>query len=256
MILDQFETMISFANACKYSSLNYVDYEDVESAEVIRYDDSLLLLYDKSNNPSEIHYATNDLSVLLDGIKTYHLEGLIKFIPFNNISQFELYDFKIHCIYQDYFLKDLKSASARLSKAYDIRFATLEEAKEISEISKACSGQSRGFFGETEAWIKEWLAENEIIVKYINGKIVGFCCVSIYGEGTTLWIRELAVHPAFQGKGIGKSLMEMGIHYGLSKGAQKSFLAVDIENKNAIRLYTYFGYEAKENDVEVQLIKK
>ena len=48
MILHQFETMISFANACKYSSLNYVDYEDVESAEVIRYDDSLLLLYDKS----------------------------------------------------------------------------------------------------------------------------------------------------------------------------------------------------------------
>ena len=93
-------------------------------------------------------------------------------------------------------------------------------------------------------------------MKYINGKIVGFCCVSIYGEGTTLWIRELAVHPDFQGKGIGKSLMEMGLHYGLSKCAQKSFLAVDIENKNAIRLYTHFGYEAKENDVEVQMIKK
>lgn len=256
MILDQFETMISFANACKYSSLNYVDYEEIESAEVIRYDDSLLLLYDKSSNPSEIHYATNELSILLEDIKANHLEGLIKFIPFNDISQFEFYGFEIHCIFQDFILKDLISASTLLKSVYDTRFATLEDVKIIADISQACSGLSRGYYGETEAWLVEWLAENEIIVKCIDHKVVGFCCVSIYGEGTTLWIRELAVHPDFQGKGIGKSLMEMGIHYGISKGAQKSFLAVDIENKNAIRLYTYFGYEAKENDVEVQMIKK
>lgn len=255
MEINQFEPMMSFAKGCKYSSLSYVDYEEVKSSEVIRYDQSLLLLHKKSNDLSEIHYATNDLEELLDGITTNNIEGLIKFIPFDSIGQFELNGFRIHCVYQDYLLKNLNVASKLLNTECEIQFATLEQAKELSNISQACSGLSRGFFGETEEWVKEWLIENEIIVKYIHGKLIGFCCVSIYAEGTMLWIRELAVHPDFQGKGFGKELMGMAIQYGLSKGAQKSFLAVDIENKTAIVLYEYYGYEAKVNEIEVQMLK-
>ncbi len=255
MELNQFEPMMFFAQGCKYSSLSYVDYEEVKASEIIRYDQSLLLLHKKSNDLSEIHYATDDLEELLDSIRTSNLKGLIKFIPFDTIGQFEFNDFKIHCVYQDYFLNNLNIASKSLDTKHEIKFATLEEAKKLSDISQACSGLSRGFFGETEEWIRDWLIENEIIVKYINGKLIGFCCVSIYAEGTTLWIRELAVHPDFQGKGFGKELMGMAIKYGLSKGAQKSFLAVDIENKTAIHLYEYYGYEAKVNEIEVQMLK-
>lgn len=255
MDLKQFESMISFATKCKYSSLSYVEYEDVKTSEVIRYDDSLLLLKN-SKDLSEIHYATNDLKELLNSIKISNLNGLIKFIPIDTIDQFESYEFKIHCAYQDYLLKDLKLATNLLSKECEMQFATFEEAKEISDISQACSGLSRGFFGETEEWIKEWLIENEILIKYMNGQLIGFCCISIYAEGTILWIRELAVHPNFQGKGVGKELLGMSIKYGITKGAEKSFLAVDIENKTAIQLYEYFGYEAKVNEIEVQMLKQ
>src|SRR5690606_26229484 len=106
---------------------------------------------------------------------------------------------------------------------YETRFATIEDAKELSDISLACSGQSRGFFGETREWFVDWLKENEILVICANGVIAGFSCVSTYAEGTTLWIREIAVHPEFQGKGMGRDLMNMSIQYGQSKGAIKSF---------------------------------
>lgn len=254
MEFNQFESMISFATGCKYSSLNYVDYDEVQTSEVICYDESLLLLFKRSEDFNEILYATNDLEELLKKIKTNNLKGLIKFIPFDKIAQFELNDFKTHCAYQDFLLKDLKKTTKLFDSAFEIQFANLKEAKEISEISKDCAGLSRGFFGETEEWIKEWLIENEIIVKYINDELIGFCCVSIYAEGTTLWIRELAVRPDYQGKRFGKELLEMSLKYGLLKGAQKSFLAVDIENKRAIQLYKYFGYEAKENEIEVQML--
>ncbi len=99
----------------------------------------------------------------------------------------------------------------------------------------------------------DWLIDNKVIVKEVDGEIVGFCCVSIYSEGTILWIRELAVSPDFQGNGIGKELMKMALNYGLLEGAKKSFLAVDIENSTAIHLYRQFGFEAKINEIEVQM---
>lgn len=256
MELKQFESMILFAQGCEYSSLNYVDYEDVQSADIICFDESLLLLHGKSNDYGEIHYATNVISELLNRIGTNDLKGLIKFVPYAYIELFRQHGFETHCIFQDYLLKDLKQLTQHLNRDYDTEFASLKEAKRISEVSKACAGQSRGFFGETEAWVSDWLTENEIIIKRVDDVLVGFCCVSIYAEGTTLWIRELAVHPDFQGKGYGKALLEMGLKYGLSKGAEKSFLAVDVENRNAIQLYEHFGYEAKKNDIEVQMIRR
>jgi len=256
MELNQFETMTSFAKSRKYSSLNYVDYADIKGSEIIRDDSSLLLLYEKSKNISEIHYATDDLQELLESIDVHSLKGLIKFIPFDAISRFERFGFEVHCAYQDYLLKDLKQVKSLQDTDDETKFATIEDSKKLSDVSLACLEQSRGFFGETQEWFIEWLEENEIIVKRVNDKIAGFCCVSIYAEGTTLWIREIAVHPDFQGIGIGKELMNRSIQYGLTKGAHKSFLAVDIENENAIRLYEYMGYEAKVDEIEVQLLKK
>jgi len=256
MELNEFKAMISFAKTCKYSSLNYTDYEDVKESEVIRNDPSLLLLYEKSNDLSEIQFAANDLQELLESIDVHNLKGLIKFIPFDAIAQFERHDFEVHCAYQDYSLKDLRQVKSIPDTNYEIRFASIEDAKELSDISLACKGQSRGFIGETKEWFIDWFEENEIIVKRSNGKIAGFCCVSIYAEGTTLWIREIAVHPEFQSNGIGRELMNMAIQYGRSNGAQKSFLAVDLENKNAIRLYEFLGYEAKAGEIEVQMLKK
>jgi len=85
--------------------------------------------------------------------------------------------------------------------------------------------------------------------------IAGFCSVSIYGEGTTLWIRMLGVDPKYQGQGIGKKLMEQAIKYGIQNGAEKGFLAADLLNANAIGLYKKYDFHAKDAEGELQMVK-
>ena len=86
-------------------------------------------------------------------------------------------------------------------------------------------------------------------------KMVGFCAVSIYDKGTTLWVRVIAVDPAYQGRGIGKILMEHAVRYGVHNGAKKGFLAADLLNNNAIGLFNKFGFYAKDSEGELQMVK-
>jgi ribosomal protein S18 acetylase RimI-like enzyme len=254
--IKQFNDIASIAKTRSYSSLNYADYDEIKSFDVIIDNESIVLLHKDENDCPKIHYATDDLLELIASINTSGLKGLIKFIPFESIREFELNGFEVHCAFQDYLLHDLTKANISLTPNSNILFATVKDAEQLSKISKACIGLSRGFWGETTDWFIDWLASNEVIINLIDHEIVGFCCVSIYSEGNILWIREIAVHPDFQGRGISKELMSSALQYGVSKGAKKSFLAVDIDNDKAIKLYEYYGYQAKENEIEVQMLKK
>ncbi|MDH8676869.1 GNAT family N-acetyltransferase [Fusibacter bizertensis] len=253
---DQFERIIDMAKDKKYSSLNYVDFEDLSDAMIVVDEAEVKLLLDRSKEPNEIYYAADDLKYTLDVIKEHSIIGLIKFIPLEAIPLFEQHGFDIHCIFQDYILRDLDQLTGLKSQAIEMQFASIEDAKALAKLSQACKGMSRGFYGETEEWFIEWLAENKVLVHRIDGEIVGFCCISIYSDGEVLWIRELAVSPKFQGRGIGRNLLKAGLSYGHIQGAKKGFLAVDTENANAIHLYKQFGFVAKENEFEVQLINK
>lgn len=265
MTLEQFEKITDFAEKCNFTSLKYVDFEDFKHAEVIFEDESLVLLRDLGEAPPQIHFATNDLGAMLDKIDVLDLKGLMKFIPYPSIEQFEAHGFKVHCAYQDYFLRGLDEiqlyestmpeSSAQGKKEDSLLYATQEDVSRLTELSMACAGLSRGFFGETDEWFREWLDENEILIKVVDQQIVGFCCISVYAEGTTLWIRELAVHPDYQGRGFARELLKSALCIGQKRGAHKSFLAVDIENSRAIEIYTSFGFQAKENEIEVQMMR-
>lgn len=122
-------------------------------------------------------------------------------------------------------------------------------------ISQSCIGESRGFFGEPEKWFKDWISENKVIVARHGGEIIGYCCVTIYNNGTTLWIRELAVAPEFHRRGYGRQLLQEGLCYGLAQGASKAFLAVDIENHTAINIYEGYGFKRRDEDTEIQMIR-
>ena len=79
-----------------------------------------------------------------------------------------------------------------------------------------------------------------------DGNIVGVGYFVLYGfdteKGTVLWVRELAVDPKYQSKGIGRELILQGIAWGKENGAKRSFLACDAENYNAIKLYESLDY--------------
>lgn len=144
---------------------------------------------------------------------------------------------------------------SRFGKVYDTEYLSENECEMASILSQKCKLQSRGFEGETKAWFKGWLTENNVIIRRKDSAIAGFCCVSIYNEGTTLWIREIAVDPAYQGMGFGKQLMEQAIRYGVENGAVKGFLAADVLNKNAIGLYEKHGFHVKGTDSELQMVR-
>ena len=55
-------------------------------------------------------------------------------------------------------------------------------------------------------------------------------------------ILNVCVRPAFQGKGIGRQLMNHLLQLGLGKGAVVSFLEVRASNTPAIHLYERLGY--------------
>lgn len=85
------------------------------------------------------------------------------------------------------------------------------------------------------------------------------CCVGLYGfeseKGTVLWIREIAVRPQYQKKGIGRLLLEHAILWGQENNAKRSFLACDAENYNAIRLYESFGYRKEDERGQINMEK-
>jgi len=143
-----------------------------------------------------------------------------------------------------------------MTDADNYDYLVRHECDDVAALSQKCKLQSRGFEGETVEWFAEWLLENKIIVLRAHSMIVGFCCVSIYNEGTTLWIRKIAVDPEHQGMGLGKKLMEQAICYGVEHGATRGFLAADILNKNAIGLFNKYNFLAKDSDSELQMIRE
>ncbi len=94
-----------------------------------------------------------------------------------------------------------------------------------------------------------WLYRGDpsgFFVAKIGDEIVGFLsCHSNwmdYREGKVCELHEFVVRKEFQGKGIGKALLEKVIEYARSKGRQKITLWVGEGNAPAIAFYKKRGF--------------
>ena len=159
--------------------------------------------------------------------------------------------------YHDFWIKELLPKYKFNGKC---KLLQNNECADASAVSVSCKGQSRGFLGESEQWFHEWITgENEdikdmdgknyavIIHKNkTDGKITGVSCVCTYGhyfeKGAVVFIRMLAVIPEYQNQGIGRNLLMQTLQYGVEQGAKRAFLHVDLENKNAVKLYESAGF--------------
>lgn len=145
------------------------------------------------------------------------------------------------------------------TKVVNIRVLNENEIKAASEVTISCTGYSRGFIGQSEDVIREWLdTENsQLFVAEVDENIVGLCFVILYGfdseKGTILWIRELVVNPNHQSNGIGRQMIVHGINWGVENGAKRSFLACDAENYKAIKLYEKLGYRKKDGRGQINM---
>lgn len=150
----------------------------------------------------EFHWSTNSASILLKEVNKSNEKALITFIPTEWIEEFRKNKFHIYAIWNDYFHNDI---SKSLDQVNSMEFLKECDFKKASEVTLSCRGQSRGFSGQTEEWMKQWIKGTEsnsvslggkdsaVLVHRENDKITGIICVTIYSHGESdgpiLWVR-------------------------------------------------------------------
>ena len=184
-------------------------------------------------------------------------------VPKSMRDDFHSHGFEVYAQYQDYWNVPLKSLGSEYS---EFTFLREEDCAIASEITAACHTLSRGFDVMTAKWFRNWMNGNDglhnsaVLTSNVNDRIVGISCTATYGHdsenGAVVWVRMIGVQPDFQGHGIGTKLLKQTLQYGVEHGAKRAFLHVDVENTNAIHIYTKSGFvrDGNEDDAQIDMI--
>lgn len=250
----QYEQIVERAKGFGYTSLQYPDYEGHRHYEVLHLGDNGILLAEGARRPSPVHWAANDAAALVSLLRLAPENITVPFVPREFTAPLMEAGLFVLAEFADFFNRNLAETASALTPPQS-RFLSAEEAEEAAALSMAVRGQSRGFMGECAQWFCEWMGDGHVLALHENGALAGVCCVSIYNGGTTLWVRELAVSPLHQRKGYGRRLMEQALVYGRDRGAHKAFLAADLCNDGAIKLYESCGFSRSGEDTELQMAR-
>lgn len=251
----QYGDIIANLKNYNYTSIDHPEYAEYMKYEINKMDLNTILILDNSKNPIHVYWATNSLTHFIEDLKKINKSIFINFVPKEFVNPLENIGFTVLCEYVDFFNVDINGTGITFNNFNNIEFLLPSEVEQASIVSLLCQGQSRGFTGETVEWFEKWIRENKVIVVKKDNDIIGFCCVSIYANGTVLWIREIAVSPLHQRQGYGKLLMEQALCYGIENGAKRGFLATDILNEHAIELYKKYKFIPRNDESEIQMVK-
>ncbi|MCR4408474.1 MAG: GNAT family N-acetyltransferase [Anaerolineae bacterium] len=94
-----------------------------------------------------------------------------------------------------------------------------------------------------------WARSPYFTVAELDGRIVGYQFNDVDGEHGHL--TRIAVHPDFQGQGIGVRLMAEAIDFFRAAGVRVITLNTQKDNSNAQRLYRWFGFRRLEGEALV-----
>ncbi|MEJ6951782.1 GNAT family N-acetyltransferase [Natronospora cellulosivora (SeqCode)] len=250
--------IINRANQLKYSSLKYLEKEDIANLDLYINKNDSIFFYSIISDTAKVDWAANTKSVFLNGLRDL-IDKLrenktinkvhIEFIPPEFVSDMEKEGFIIVSEWIDFWYNNLEEKDIQLADNLTIREIKDNEYESAALVTQSCKDFSRGYTGETSEWIKDWNGNDDSIVFLAEKEksIVGVCCANLYGfdreDGPIMWLRELAVHPEYHSQKIGLNLMSYAIKWGITKGAKRSFLACDEDNKKAIKLYEGIGYQ-------------
>jgi ribosomal-protein-alanine N-acetyltransferase len=124
-----------------------------------------------------------------------------------------------------------------MNEAVEILPAGVRDLLDVWDLERACFG--------AEAWnlleVLFALLASQVRLKAVTaaGRLVGFCASEVHAWEGVAWIAMVAVHPKFQRRGIGRSLLsavEMKVTVSQIK------LTVRVSNQAAISLYEQLGY--------------
>lgn len=266
MLEIKFNEIKSNLNTFKFTSLEYSEYEEVKHFELINNDEGLILLYgyDIEGKNYEWHWACSESEELIKALIKRNEKEKITFVPKEWAQDLKSIGFDYYGVWIEYFAQNINVKEG----ISEINYLDETKAKEASEVMVACKGVSRGFSGQTPEWVVGWINKSEkyvgdnidnpkMIYEMVGDSIAGVIAVGVYGEKEkrTLWIRELAVHPDFQNRGVGKILMEKAFNYGVENKAKASFLMVDEFNIPGIKLYEKMGFVKTEFEGQIDMMR-
>ncbi len=241
-----FETIREGLGRFAFTSLTYTEYGEIQDAAEIPAADAVLLTVEDPDreNTVKLFWAADSPEPLLRVASGISRAIYTEFVPDSFVEPLAGAGFEPESLFQDYFRRNLDGVPETLPKGTE--FLEMENAEEASALTMECRWRSRGFHGETPAFFREWLAEPENAVLGLRdeGRLAGIICLSTYGSrrGRMLWLREIAVRPAFQNRGYGRKLIEAGFRWRKDRGAVRAFLAADALNAAAIHLYESCGF--------------
>ncbi|HUC87193.1 MAG TPA: GNAT family N-acetyltransferase [Candidatus Saccharimonadales bacterium] len=121
----------------------------------------------------------------------------------------------------------------------------------LEDVRINAQGLNGEFVPRRIAWFKQKIAEDDenwvAYVGKIDNDVRGFVVASRNDEGRRL-VNSIYVEPGFQGKGLGRKLMDKALDW--LGGEEDIYFEVASYNDAAIRFYERFGFEKTENKVE------
>ncbi|MGH6927047.1 MAG: GNAT family N-acetyltransferase [Dongiaceae bacterium] len=141
-----------------------------------------------------------------------------------------------------------------------IRAAAKGDAKALSDLATATYQEAFGLSlsaGDlaaylsanlSEACFETFMDEDVNLIAEMDDRVVGyvqFGAVSVPVETVSAdrEVRRLYVHPEFQGRGVGKRLLDAALEHPQLKTAGSIYLDVWERNHGALRLYRRYGFE-------------
>ena len=131
-----------------------------------------------------------------------------------------------------------------------IRKAEPADAEDISSLAY----QSKSHWGYPDEWLNLWEADLKVTaaaiemnpgwVMYQNNTLCGFCRIA--GEGDSLEIEHMWIHPSSMGKGLGTRLLIHSLKETIHK-LQKTIHSkirniIVVSDPNAVEFYKNFGF--------------
>ncbi len=122
--------------------------------------------------------------------------------------------------------------AADVPSAFLVRAAAKENPMPLITGLKQLGVSVEGEMKKLRTTHKGWVCEDD-------GVIVGF----VAGDRTTGEVWVISVWPEYEGKGIGRKLMELVQEWLFSQGWEKLWLTTGIKPSRALQLYTKLGWK-------------
>ncbi len=139
------------------------------------------------------------------------------------------------------------SMARELGENVKLRAATAADIPDVLEVTTAAYAGYAGrltpassALGETAGAVARYLERGGVIVAEAEGQIVG--AVRYEPDADFVYLARLAVAPAWQGRGLGRRLVEAVEEWAVLLGLDEVRLGVRLELPSNHELYRHLGY--------------